>query len=118
MTNPLTPPPMTDDEITAIRNGITWCTDKGKTGVNSLRLSRAVIAARDAQWLALVGELQMTERNRLDWMIFHSASVRHSNDAEFCWVEWADREEGIQQTGNYTNARDAIDAARGEKGGV
>ena len=50
------------------------------------------------------------DAERLDWMIFHSAKVCHSNDAEYCSVKWVDDYEQCQ-TDVYGNAREAIDAA-------
>lgn len=46
------------------------------------------------------------DAKRLDWMIFHSAAVLHTSDAEHCSVKW-----GNNQTDLYDSAREAIDAA-------
>lgn len=46
----------------------------------------------------------------LDWMIFYSARLSHSNDAECCQVIWVN-EDGEQRTKPFGNAREAIRAA-------
>lgn len=52
------------------------------------------------------------DAQRLEWMIFNSATVCHANDDEFCWVDWYDRaDEEKKRTALFDNARDAIDAA-------
>lgn len=70
------------------------------------------IAARDQQWLALVGELQR-DAERYRWLRDKSAYVGVNPHARSClWVL-----RGIYEIrGAGFDA--AIDAARGEKGGV
>lgn len=51
-----------------------------------------------------------TDAARLDWLIFYSARVKHTSDAEYCIVEWSD-EDWKRTTKPFGNAREAIDAA-------
>lgn len=51
-----------------------------------------------------------TDGDMLDWMIFNSATVCHSSDADFCSVKWGDRD-GDHETGRFGNARNAISSA-------
>lgn len=108
MTTTLTPPPMSDEQMTEVLNPM--CGDPSIAAA-LFQLSKdeyeAILAARDAQWLSLVGELQ-SDAERLDWM---EKRLRGASDSERYLpfrVYWGDGR-GI---------RKAIDAARGEKGGV
>ena len=52
----------------------------------------------------------------LDWMIFYSGRVCHSNDGDMCWVMWYSSDEeagnaGEMETGMFGDARNAIQAA-------
>ena len=52
-----------------------------------------------------------TDTERLDWIIFTSAQVCHSNDAEFCWIEYSDRDGAYASKKYFDAPREAIDAA-------
>lgn len=58
MTNPLTPPPMSDAEINAVLDAAKVSEPPEGFEFMDLSITRPIIDARDAQWLALVGELQ------------------------------------------------------------
>lgn len=102
MTTDLKPPPMTLPTAGLVYMGLTGLPEHAY----SAQQMRDFEAARDAQWLALVGELQR-DAERLDWM---EKRLRGASDSERYLpfrVYWGDGR-GI---------RKAIDAAR-EKGGV
>lgn len=82
-------------------------------------MHRPLVDSRDGSTTrnALRTEIEALVRDaeRLDWMIFHSAKVRHSSDGEFCTVTWYDDEGQAHVTKPFGNARQAIDAAMQEK---
>lgn len=51
------------------------------------------------------------DAERLDWMIFYSAKLKHSNDAEYCTVLWVGDDGDWTETDLHTYARAAIDSA-------
>ena len=68
---------------------------------------QAAHASCDAEVEALKRDAE-----RFDWMLFHGAKVCWGSDGEVCNVEWFDEaEEELARTGNYYDAREAIDDA-------
>ena len=123
--------PLSDEQIRALAPA---CLQKYTNGVLA-EFTRALESAATAPLLAQIAtleaqikteqclsfrdqvaqlEAQLAEAKkdaeRLDWMIFHSAKVCHSNDAEYCSVKWVDDYEECQ-TDVYGDSRAAIDTA-------
>lgn len=50
-----------------------------------------------------------TDTEMLDWVIFYSAKISHSNDAEFSYVTWYSHKTGqVESTDGHHTARQAI----------
>ena len=81
--------------------------------VSYVRGSDLSVDAREA--LRAEIESLVRDAERLNWMIFHSAKVRHSSDGEFCTVTWYDDEGQVHETKPFGSARQAIAAAIQEK---
>lgn len=115
MTTPLTPPPMTDEQILTIRRSVV----ADSLYASETRLAQAVIADRDAQWQARVAELER-DAARLDFLIAEDNCVVNEGTNGFwlCWLDEHDHTRTVYQKGSFPTARAAIDAARGSKGGV
>lgn len=79
-------------------------------------IESAACAERDARIAELTLELEEARQDaeRLDWMIFYSARVSRTNDAEYCSVQWVEDYEE-RQTDTYGDPRAAIDAAMKEQ---
>lgn len=58
-----------------------------------------------------IGDNLMNDIKRLDWMIFHSASIHHSKDTDCCWVRWPDDKGWYKQTPVMGDSRECIDKA-------
>jgi len=52
-----------------------------------------------------------TDTDRLNWMIFCSASIHHSRDGDNCWVKWPDEEDDYHCTKVMSDSRECIDEA-------
>ncbi len=59
---------------------------------------------------------EKTDTEMLDWLIFHSAIVVHSNDGDWCFVKWCDSDYDDRRTEKYYDSREAIQAAMNMKG--
>lgn len=59
--------------------------------------------------MTTIGITKMDDTERLDYMIFYSAKVCHSSDADDCWVTWWDREGEYHRSGASGDARKCID---------
>lgn len=113
MTTELKPPPMPEPDIdTANHAGVRIV---GYTA-DQIHLS---IAARDAQWLALVGELQR-DAERLDLLeaFVNEHGAIHLHDGEHPYGLGLGLRPGSLSRTLREAIDSAIDAARGEKGGV
>jgi hypothetical protein len=51
------------------------------------------------------------DEERLDWVIFNSAIICHSNDGEHCWIKYYEDERTLETIDLFDDPRKAIDAA-------
>jgi len=79
-----------------------------------LSLTKPATTAQELERLRAECEALRKDAERLDWVIFYSARVTHSKDGEACSVWWFDDNEE-HRSKPFGNAREAINAAMGEK---
>lgn len=82
--------------------------------LNGIGSEREAALMSKAERLERELETVRKDAERLDWMIFYSAQIRHTSDAEYCRVEWSCEGEEIHSAW-LGSGREAIDAAKEQR---